>query len=345
MIQVKDNTSKFNDDQILISHGDGGAKTGELIKNLIFNFLGNSILEKMEDSAVLKINSDKIAFTTDSFVVKPIFFSGGDIGKLSICGTLNDISCSGAKPLYLSLSFIIEEGFQTKELAKILKSMKSVLDEVSVPVVTGDTKVVEKNNIDKIFINTSGVGAVPPGLEISPLNIKPKDKIIINGSIADHGISVLTSRENFGFKGIKSDCAPLSIMIEEVLKTGSGIHAIRDATRGGLASVLNEFSEISNYQFKIYEELIPVNKKVYAICEFLGLDPLYIANEGKMVLFVDPKDANQVLATLKNNRYGRNSVIIGEVENTRDSVVIMKTKIGTNRIIDRFYSEQLPRIC
>ncbi len=342
---MKNNTNKFKDNKILISHGDGGAKTGELIKNLIFNYLGNNILEKMEDSAILEIKNNRIAFTTDSFVVKPVFFSGGDIGKLSICGTLNDIACSGAKPLFLSLSFIIEEGFETNDLVRILKSMKNVLDEVSVPVVTGDTKVVEKNNIDKIFINTSGIGAIPAGIEISPSRIKPGDKIIINGSIAEHGISVLTSREDFGFKGIDTDCCPLNIMIEEVLKQNIKIHAIRDATRGGLASVLNEFSEISDYQFKIFEELIPVSKKVHAICEFLGLDPLYIANEGKMVLFVDQKDANAALKILKNNKYGKDSVIIGEVEETRNNNVILKTKIGTNRVLDKFYSEQLPRIC
>lgn len=345
MTYPKDRIKRFDDDKILISHGDGGAKTGELIKNLIFTYLGNSILEKMEDSATLKINSSRIAFTTDSFVVKPIFFSGGDIGKLSICGTLNDISCSGAKPLFLSLGLIIEEGFETKDFVKILKSMKNVLDEVNVPIVTGDTKVVEKNNIDKIFINTSGIGAVPPGIEISPSEIKPKDKIIINGTIADHGISVLTSRENFGFKGIDSDCAPLCMMIEEALKAGCRIHAIRDATRGGLASVLNEFSETSGYQFRIYEKSIPVNKKVHAICEFLGLDPLYIANEGKAVIFVDPEDADLLLNSLRNNKYGRNSTIIGEVEKTRNNNVILKTQIGTNRVLDKFYSEQLPRIC
>ncbi|MDD3520344.1 MAG: hydrogenase expression/formation protein HypE [Actinomycetota bacterium] len=342
---MKNNFNKFKENKILISHGDGGSKTNELIKNLIFNYLGNNILEKMEDSAVLNLDNKRIAFTTDSFVVNPIFFTGGDIGKLSICGTLNDIACSGAKPLFLSLSFIIEEGFETDKLCRILESIKTVLKEVNVPIVTGDTKVVEKNNIDKIFINTSGIGSIPAGIEISPSKIKPKDKIIINGPIAEHGISVLTSREDFGFKGIDSDCAPLNIMVEELLNQGLLIHAIRDATRGGLASVLNEFSEISNYQFKIFEESIPVNKKVFAICEFLGLDPLYIANEGRMIFFVDPKDADSVLTILKNNKYGKNSAIIGEVEQTRSNNVILITQIGTSRILDKFYSEQLPRIC
>ncbi len=342
---MNNNKTITQDKKILIAHGDGGAKTNELIKNLIFSYLGNNILEKMEDSAVLKIPDNKIAFTTDSFVVKPVFFSGGDIGKLSICGTLNDIACSGAKPLFLSLSLIIEEGFSIKELTRILKSMKSVLDEVQVPIVTGDTKVVEKNNIDKIFINTSGIGYIPQGVNISPTQIKPKDKIIINGSIAEHGVAVLTSREDFGFRGINSDCAPLNKMIEEVIAAKMKVHAIRDATRGGLASVLNEFSEIANYQFKIYEELIPVNKKVSAVCEFLGLDPLYIANEGKVVFFVDPSDAEGVISILQNNKYGSKAALIGEVEDIKNNNIIFRTRIGTNRILDKFYSEQLPRIC
>jgi hydrogenase expression/formation protein HypE len=335
----------FKDERILLSHGDGGSKTNELIKELIFEHLGNNILEKMEDSAVLKINNDTIAYTTDSFVVKPIFFNGGDIGKLCICGTVNDLSCSGAKPLYLSLSLIIEEGFSSFELEKIIKSMKFVLDEVNIPVVTGDTKVVERKSADKIFINTSGIGLIKDGLKITPLKIRPGDKIIINGSIADHGISILSSREDFGFSGIKSDCAPLNYMVQEVLETGADVHAIRDATRGGLASALNEFADISKFQIKIYENKIPINKRVTAVCEFLGMDPLYIANEGKMVFFVNPKDTKEVLDVLKKNKYGKNSAVIGEVEEIKTNVVLLQTKIGTHRIVDKFYSEQLPRIC
>jgi len=336
---------EFKDEKILLSHGDGGAKTGELIKELIFKYLGNSTLEKMEDSAVLEIDNSRIAYTTDSFVVKPIFFNGGDIGKLSICGKLNDLSCSGAKPLYLSLSLIIEEGFSSSELTKIIKSMKTVLKEANIPIVTGDTKVVERKSADKIFINTSGIGLIKDGLEITPLRIRSGDKIIINGSIADHGISILSSREDFGFSGIKSDCSPLNNMVEEILETGADIHAIRDATRGGLASVLNEFADISKLQIKIYENKIPINERVAAVCEFLGMDPLYIANEGKMVFFVNPIDAQKVLNVLKKNKYGKKSAVIGEVEEIKNNTVLLQTKIGTQRIVDKFYSEQLPRIC
>ncbi|MCL6088497.1 MAG: hydrogenase expression/formation protein HypE [Actinobacteria bacterium] len=345
----KTNKNKnFKDTHILLSHGDGGTKTGELINNLILRYLGNRILNNLEDSAVFNdFKHNKIAYTTDSFVVKPIFFPGGDIGKLSICGTVNDLASVGASPIALSMSLIIEEGFDLESLEKILQSAGKILKETETFVVTGDTKVVERNSADKIFINTSGIGCIRNNTCISPVNIKPGDKILINGSIAEHGLAVLSSRPEFNFKtDIISDCAPLYSLVNTMLEVSDKVHALRDATRGGVATVLNEMAQRSKTIINIYEDKIPVKQEVESLCEFLGLDPLYIANEGIMVAFVDQNDSKKVLEAMKKNKYGINSTIIGEVsENSGQSAVILNTKIGTRRIIDKFYSEQLPRIC
>ncbi len=341
-------TKEFTDRYILLSHGDGGIKTGELINKLIIKHFGNKILNSLEDSAVFNnFSHNKIAYTTDSFVVKPIFFPGGDIGKLSICGTINDLACAGAAPIALSMGLILEEGFEISHLEKILKSAADVLKEAGAFIVTGDTKVVEKNCMDKIFINTSGIGCISENVNISPENIKPGDKVLINGSIAEHGLAVLSSRPEFNFKtNILSDCAPLYSLVRDMLNSAGKIHALRDATRGGIATILNEMSDISKTRIDIYEDMLPVKKETRGLCEFLGLDPLYIANEGKIVVFADPSDADKILSAMKKNKYGAQSCIIGEVsENSGKSMVVYNTKIGTRRIIDRFYSEQLPRIC
>lgn len=340
--------NNFSDKNILLSHGDGGIKTGELINNLIIKYFGNKILNRLEDSAIINdFHNEKIAYTTDSFVVKPVFFPGGNIGKLCICGTINDLAAAGATPVALSMGLIIEEGFEVKYLEKILESAGEVLKETKTAIITGDTKVVEKNGMDKIFINTSGIGYIRGNTDITPLNIKPGDKIIINGSIAEHGLAVLSSRPEFSFKtNIVSDCAPLNSLIEDILKISDKVHALRDATRGGIATVLIELSEKSQTLLDVFEDKIPIKRDVRSLCEFLGLDPLYIANEGKMLIFVDPSDADKVLSIMKKNKYGRDSCIIGEVtKNTEYGSVAYKTKIGTTRILDKFYSEQLPRIC
>lgn len=339
---------KTKENKILLSHGDGGIKTGELINNLIIKYFDNQVLSRLEDSAVISgIGNHKIAYTTDSFIVKPIFFPGGDIGKLSICGTINDLSASGAVPAVLSMGLIIEEGFELNLLEKILESAAKILKESNTSIVTGDTKVVEKNGMDKIFINSSGIGFIKDNVDISPARIKPGDKIIINGSIAEHGIAVLSSRPEFSFKtNIISDCAPLNGLVEDIIGISGKIHALRDATRGGIATVLTEMSQRSQTSFDIFEDKIPVKREARSFCEFLGLDPLYIANEGKMVIFVDPADADKVMDIMKKNKYGRDSCIIGEVTQKKQNCsVFYKTKIGTTRILDRFYSEQLPRIC
>ena len=350
MDKESDNKTDKND-VILLSHGDGGARTAELINNFITGYFKNDILDKLEDSAVFSCPEKKIAFTTDSFVVDPIFFPGGDIGKLSICGTVNDLVTSGCTPRALSFALILEEGFKIKELKEIIKSMKTTLDGINdegldLKIVTGDTKVVGKGNVDKIYINTSGIGFIKKGVDISPSNIKPGDAIILSGTIGDHGVAILSSREDFGFKtNIRSDCSPLNSLVSDVMSVSGKIHAIRDATRGGLARVLIEISGDIKLDFEIDINLIPVHRETAGICEFLGLDPLYIANEGKMVLFVGQEDADKVLKAMKTNKYGKNASIIGRVSDGGEGMVVLKTEIGTRRILDLHYSEQLPRIC
>jgi hydrogenase expression/formation protein HypE len=344
----KNKNQKSGTDRILLSHGDGGIKTSNFINDLVLKYFGNNVLNRLEDSAVISgFESGKLAYTTDSFIVKPIFFPGGDIGKLSICGTINDLAASGAVPSVLSMGLIIEEGLEVAVLEKILESAGKILKETNSSIVTGDTKVVEKNGMDMLFINTSGIGRIKENINISPAGIKPGDKVLINGTIAEHGLAVLSSRPEFSFKtNIVSDCAPLNSLIEDILKISDKVHALRDATRGGIATVLIELSEKSQVSIDVFEAMIPVKREVRSLCEFLGLDPLYIANEGKMIIFVDPADADKVLDVMKKNKYGRNSCIIGEVIKKTDyGSVFYKTKIGTSRILDKFYSEQLPRIC
>jgi hydrogenase expression/formation protein HypE len=314
--------------KILLAHGSGGKLMHDLIQSFLPD-LANPILEKMDDSAVFNIQG-KAAFTTDSYIVNPIFFPGGDIGRLAVCGTVNDLAMSGAKPLYLSLAFIIEEGLPISDLKKVLGSIKKAAAEADVKIVTGDTKVVNKGSADKLFINTAGVGNVPEGVNISTSNAKPGDKVILSGTIGDHGIAVLSQREGLKFNTpVPSDCAP----------------CLRDPTRGGLATTLNDFAEKSNVGIKLEENKIPVNKAVRAACELLGLDPLYIANEGKLVAVVPAKDAGAVLAAMKKNKYGKNATIIGEVTTEHPRRVVMQTALGASRIIDIPIGELLPRIC
>jgi hydrogenase expression/formation protein HypE len=332
------------EDKILLAHGSGGKLMHDLIQSFLPD-LANPILEKMDDSAVFNV-SGKVAFTTDSYIVNPIFFPGGDIGRLAVCGTVNDLVMSGAKPLYLSLAFIIEEGLPLADLKTILGSIKKAAAEADVKIVTGDTKVVNKGSADKLFINTAGVGIVPEDVDISASNAKPGDKIILSGNIGDHGIAVLSQREGLKFNTpIPSDCAPLNKLTADMLAVSKNIHCMRDPTRGGLATTLNDFAEKSNVGIRIEEAKVPVAKAVLAACELLGLDPLYIANEGKLVAVVPAKDAAAVLAAMKKNKYGKNAVIIGEVTTDHPRHVVMKTALGASRIIDMPVGELLPRIC
>lgn len=332
-------------DRILLAHGSGGKLMHDLIKRSFVSALSNPMLDRMDDSAVFEL-SGRLAFTTDSYVVSPIFFSGGDIGKLAVCGTVNDLSMSGAVPLYLSLSFIIEEGLLISDLERIVNSVYQTAAEADVKIVTGDTKVVDHGSADKLFVNTSGVGIVPAGIDISGSNARPGDKVIVSGTLGDHGIAIVSQREGLKFNvPVPSDCAPLNKLVAEMLETGADIHCLRDPTRGGLATTLNEFAQQSQAGIRIYEESVPINKAVLGACELLGFDPLYVANEGKLVAVVAPADAAKVLARMKQHKYGHNAAIIGEVVKEHPGRVVMKTRLGASRIVDVLVGELLPRIC
>jgi len=333
------------ENRIMLAHGSGGKLSHDLIEKTLLSTLGNPILNKLDDSAVFDL-CGRLAFTTDSYTVSPIFFPGGDIGKLAVCGTVNDLAMSGATPLYLSLSFIIEEGFLTRELEKIVASICQTANEANVQIITGDTKVVNKGSADKLFINTSGIGLVPSGIDISGANAQPGDKIILNGKLGEHGIAVLSRREGIELNvPVGSDCAPLNKVVAEMLEISTNIHCLRDPTRGGLATTLNEFAQQSNVGIKIEEDSLPANEAVLAACELLGFDPLHMANEGKLVAIVAPADADKILTKMRQNQYGTEANIIGEVVEEHPGRVVMKTHLGSSRIVDMPVGELLPRIC
>jgi len=330
---------------ILLAHGSGGKMSHDLVQNDFLPILSNPILNKLDDSAVFEF-SGHLAFTTDSYVVSPIFFPGGDIGKLAVCGTVNDLAMSGARPLYLSLSVIVEEGFSLDELETILRSVKAAAEQAGVSIITGDTKVVNRGQADRLFINTSGIGIIAAGIDISGANARTGDKVILSGTIGDHGIAIMTQREGLKFEvPVESDCAPLNALVAQMLETSPDIHCLRDPTRGGLASTLNEFARQSQAGIVIQEDKIPIKEGVRAVCELLGFDPLYVANEGKLVAIVKPGDADKVLAQMKQNSYGRDASIIGEVTGNHPGRVVMKTILGPSRVIDMLSGELLPRIC
>jgi len=333
-------------DKITLAHGGGGRLTQKLINELIVKELGNSALNKLDDSAVVPGPKGKLAFTTDSYVVQPIFFRGGDIGKLAVCGTVNDLSMNGAKPLYISLGLIIEEGFPFEDLRKIVRSIRAASREAGVDVVCGDTKVVERGGADKIFINTSGIGRIISRNEISSSKVKEGDAIILSGSIGDHGVAVLSERKGIEFKTkLKSDCAPLNGLVESMLEAGARIDCMRDPTRGGLATVLSEVASSSNIGIEIDEDSVQVKEAVRGACEMLGLDPFYIANEGKLIAFAPLAGTSKLLKTMKRNKYGRSANIIGRVTSKNKGMVILKTSVGGKRILENFSGEMLPRIC
>lgn len=331
---------------IILAHGGGGKLTQELIKNLFFPNFKNEFLEPLNDSAILNIKNLKIAFTTDGYVVKPHFFPGGDIGKLSIFGTVNDLSVSGAKPLYISSSFIIEEGFPMEDLEKIIISMKKAAEEAKVLITTGDTKVVEKGKGDGIFISTAGIGIVLIDPPPEPKRIKEGDLIILNGDIGRHGMAVLSKREGFEVETeIKSDCADLSKIILKLIEEGVEIHAMRDLTRGGLGTCLIEMAKSVNLNFLIEEKKIPVKEEVIGFCELLGFDPIYVANEGKFVAFVPEKDSKKAIEIIRSFEEGKEAEIIGYVEGKRGGNVIIEPYRGARRLLSLLSGEQLPRIC
>jgi hydrogenase expression/formation protein HypE len=335
-----------NQNRILLGHGSGGKLSHNLLSDLFLKYFKNEELAKLNDAAVLESPGNSLVFSTDSFVVDPVFFPGGDIGKIAVCGTVNDIAVMGAKPLYLSVGFIIEEGFSLEALEQILASMQVISEEANVQIVTGDTKVVPKGAADKIFINTAGVGTLIEGTSLSGQNAQIGDKIIINGNIADHGVTVMAKREGLKMDlDLQTDSAPLNKLIEELLQSIPDIHVLRDPTRGGVATTLNEIAIQSAVGIKLEENLIPVSSQVNAVCEILGLDPLYIANEGKVLVFSPANKVDRVLALMKDNIYGKNACVIGEVLGEPKSKIYMETAIGGQRMIDMLTGEQLPRIC
>ena len=333
-------------DTILLGHGSGGKLSAELIRDVFLPYLNNEVLARLDDQAIVNINGQRLAFTTDSFVVKPLFFPGGDIGSLAVHGTVNDLAMGGATPLFLSAAFIIEEGFSIEELRQIVDSMHRAAAAAGVQVVTGDTKVVEKGKGDGLFINTTGIGIVPEGVELSADRARPGDKVLLSGSIGDHGIAILAQREGLEFEtAIESDSAALHTLVGEMLQVTREIRCMRDPTRGGVSSTLNEIAQQSNVGIELDERSIPVREEVRGACELLGLDPLYVANEGKLIAIVAPDAAPVLLQAMRRHPLGSEAQIIGTVKDTNLGLVTMRTPFGTTRIVDMLAGDQLPRIC
>jgi hydrogenase expression/formation protein HypE len=354
---------KLKDTHITLAHGSGGRAMHELVEGLFLEYLRNPMLELLEDQAVFEVGgangesaegrgATRLAFTTDSYVVDPIFFPGGDIGRLAVHGTVNDLAMSGARPLYLSAGFILEEGFSIADLKRILESMRAAVAEAGVEVVTGDTKVVQRGSADKIFINTSGIGVIESPVRLSATHAQTGDKVIVSGLIGDHGTTIMIARGELELETeIESDTAPLHLLVREMLdeaarlSTVDAIHCLRDPTRGGVATTLNEIALSSEVCIEIQEDLIPVREEVKGACEILGLDPLYVANEGKLVAVVSSDIADALVTRMRENIYGRDACIIGEVRTEPQGIVAMRTGFGGTRIVDMLAGEQLPRIC
>jgi hydrogenase expression/formation protein HypE len=339
-----------NDTTVVMGHGSGGLLTANLIKEVFQSHFKSSFLHAGNDFAKIplpnQISNGRISISTDGHIISPIFFPGGDIGRLAVCGTVNDVSMSGAIPLYLTASFILEEGLSINDLEKIVNSMQVSAEEAGIQVVAGDTKVVEKGKGDGIFISTTGIGWLPDELNIAGNQAQVGDAIIVSGTIGDHGIAVLSARGDLGFEtSLESDVAPLNHLIQSLLNEISEVHVLRDPTRGGLATTLNEISKQSNVGFEIYEDLIPINPTVMHACEMLGFDPLYVANEGKVIIILPEQYENQALQILNTQKYGKDASLIGKVVKDHPGRVVLKTGFGTTRILEMMAGEMLPRIC
>jgi hydrogenase expression/formation protein HypE len=341
----------FEHKHIVLGHGSGGKLTADLIEKIFLPAFHNPILDKLDDQAILTINGARLAFTTDSFVVTPIFFPGGDIGRLAVHGTVNDLAMSGARPLYLSAAFILEEGLPVDDLRRVVESMRAAAADAGVQFVTGDTKVVDRGKGDQVFITTTGIGVIEPGIDISADRARPGDIVLLSGYIGDHGMAIMSQREGLEFEGaIESDCASLNGLVAAMLAAPSAagpdfIHCLRDPTRGGVATTLNEIAKHAHVGMSLRERAIPVRESVKGACEVLGLDPLYVANEGKLLAIVQPEMAEAVLQQMRAHPLGVDAVIIGEVVADHPGMVLMKTEIGGTRVLDVMFGEQLPRIC
>jgi hydrogenase expression/formation protein HypE len=342
---------RLNDARINMSHGSGGRAMRALIEDVFVAAFDNPSLNALEDQAQISLadlarHGDRLAFTTDTFVVDPLFFPGGDIGTLAVAGTVNDLAMSGARPLFLSCSVVLEEGLDVDILRRVVASMKQVADQAGVAIVTGDTKVVERGAADKLFVNTAGIGVVPSGVTISASQARPGDVIIVNGVLGDHGTAILIARNQLALEAdVASDCQPLDGLVAAMLAACPAIHCLRDATRGGVATVLNEFAQASNVGIRIRENALPLREEVKGACEILGLDPLYLANEGKLVAVVAAADADRVIAAMRAHPAGSGAVSIGEVTERSAGMVVLQTGFGGERIVDMLVGEQLPRIC
>ncbi len=335
-------------DKILLAHGAGGRLSHDLVHDVFLPHFPAPALARLDDSAVVEPGASpgRLAFTTDCYVVKPLFFKGGDIGRLAVCGTVNDLAMVGATPLYLSAGFVLEEGLDLDILRKVAASMKASADEARVEIVAGDTKVVEKGGADQLFVTTAGVGVVPEGVDISASHARPGDVVLLSGAIGDHGIAVLSEREGLAFRTqLRSDVAPLNGLVSAMMEVSHEIHVLRDPTRGGLATSLNEIALQSGVTMRISEADVPVHDGVRAACEMLGYDPLYVANEGKLVAVVASDDAEKLLQAMRADPLGREATIIGEVTNQTAGKVLLTTRIGGTRIVDMLAGEMLPRIC
>ena len=332
--------------EIVLAHGSGGKLSQQLMQKMVLPQFKNDLLAPLHDGALLHLSSDRVAFSTDSYVVSPLFFPGGDIGKLAIHGTVNDLAMCGARPQYLSCAFILEEGLPMEDFWRIVQSMRAAADAAGVMLVTGDTKVVDRGKADKIFINTSGVGIIPDGVNIHPARAMPGDKVIVSGSIAVHGIAIMSVREGLEFETeIASDTAPLNGLVAAMLSACPDIHVLRDPTRGGVSSTLTEIAQTANVGIHLDESKIPIAEEVRGACEILGLDPLYVANEGKLLAIVPAEEAGAVLSVMQAHELGREAAIIGEVVTEHRGFVTMKTRVGGTRVVDMLSGEQLPRIC
>lgn len=333
-------------EKILLGHGSGGRLSAELIRDIFLPAFRNPALERLNDQAVVNINGLRLAVTTDSFVVNPLFFPGGDIGSLAVHGTVNDLAMGGAQPLYMSAAFILEEGLSMETLRRIVDSLQRAAAEAGIEVITGDTKVVEKGKGDGLFINTTGIGVVPDGVSLSSDQARSGDAILLSGPLGDHGIAILAQREGLEFESeIRSDSAPLHGLVAALLDATRAVRCMRDPTRGGLSSALNEIAAQSGVGMELDECTIPVSEAVKGACELLGLDPLYVANEGKLVAIVAPEAAEKALAALRSHPLGRDAQIIGRVTESHAGLVLLRTVLGTTRIVDMLSGDQLPRIC
>jgi hydrogenase expression/formation protein HypE len=333
-------------DKILLDHGSGGKISHSLTADLLLPAFDNPALAMLDDGAILDVAGGRIAFSTDTYVVDPLFFPGGSIGDLAVNGTVNDVAMCGATPLFLSVGLIIEEGFPLAELERVVSEMGQAARLAGVQVVTGDTKVVPKGAADKIFINTAGIGTLRDNVDVSGANARPGDAVILSGTMADHGMTILTQRQGLAFDSdVKSDSAPLNHMVADIFGTGCDVHVLRDPTRGGVGTTLNEIAGQSQVGVRIHEDRLPVRPAVSGICELLGFDPLYVANEGKLLAFAPADQADQILAVIRQSPFGKDACIIGEAIADHPGRVFMKTRIGGERIVDMLTGEQLPRIC